>query len=229
MPGVCRPGDSQGGASHPTIFASIVSIGILIYMGNDLPTNSDTNNDPSTEFNALQTVIAALQPLAPSTRQRIFDAAATFLRIEFTFRDESMPRASTPPRASVPAFSDDTAMSPKEFILEKQPRTDVERIACLGYYLTHYRDTPHFKTLDLSKLNTEAAQPKFSNAANSTSNAVKMGYLVPSTKGQKQLSASGEQFVRMLPERNAARAAMAATRPRRRRKRAQSNGNAQGE
>ena len=59
-------------------------------------------------------------------------------------------------------------MSPKEFLLEKQPRTDVERIACLAFYLTHYRDTPHFKTLELSKLNTEAAQQKFANAANAT-------------------------------------------------------------
>jgi len=47
-------------------------------------------------------------------------------------------------------------MSPKDFLLEKQPRTDVERIACLAYYLTHYRATPHFKTIDLSILNTEA-------------------------------------------------------------------------
>jgi hypothetical protein len=116
-------------------------------------------------------------------------------------------------------------MSPKQFILEKQPRTDVERIACLGYYLTHYRETPNFKTLDLSKLNTEAAQPKFSNAANSTSNAVKTGYLVPSTRGQKQLSAAGEQFVRALPERDAAKAAMAVTRPRRRKKRSQPSAN----
>lgn len=56
-------------------------------------------------------------------------------------------------------------MVPKEFMVQKRPRTDIERVACLGFYLTHYRDTPHFKTLDISKLNTEAAQPKFTNAA----------------------------------------------------------------
>src|SRR5207249_5163711 len=104
---------------------------------------------------------------------------------------------------------------PKEFLLEKQPRTDVERIACLAFYLTHYRDTPHFKTLDLSKLNTEAAQPKFSNAANSANNAVKRGYIVPSTKGNRQLSAAGERFVNALPDREAARQVMATSQPRR--------------
>jgi hypothetical protein len=78
--------------------------------------------------------------------------------------------------------------------MEKQPRTDVERVACLAYYLTHYRDMPHFKTLDLAKLNTEAAQPKFSNAHYASQNALNMGYLAPADKGQRQLSAAGEQF-----------------------------------
>ncbi len=106
-------------------------------------------------------------------------------------------------------------MSAKEFLLEKGPRTDVERIACLAYYLTHYRSTPHFKTIDLSILNTEAAQPKFANAAYSANNAVKLGYLVASTKGQRQLSAIGERFVRALPDRDAAKEALTSLRKRR--------------
>ena len=123
---------------------------------------------------------------------------------------------SAPRIQNYPSFSTDTAMSPKEFMYEKQPRTDVERVACLAYYLTQYRATPNFKTLDLSKLNTDAAQPKFSNAANSVNNAVKLRYLVPANKGYRQLSAAGEQFVRALPDRVAAKAAMEAARPRRR-------------
>jgi len=120
-------------------------------------------------------------------------------------------------------YSEDTSMSAKDFLLEKQPRTDVERIACLAYYLTHYRGMPHFKTIDLSMLNTEAAQPKFANTAYSSNNAVKLGYLVPSTKGQRQLSAVGERFVRALPDREAARAALEAVRRRPRTKRSRVN------
>ena len=67
-------------------------------------------------------------------------------------------------------------ITPKEFILQKQPHTGVERVACLAYYLTHYRDISHFKTLDISKLNTEAAQPKFANAALSVNDASKTGH-----------------------------------------------------
>jgi hypothetical protein len=116
-------------------------------------------------------------------------------------------------------------MSPKDFLLEKEPRTDVERIACLAYYLTHYRSAPHFKTVDLSMLNTEAAQPKFANTAYSSNNAVKMGYLAPSIKGQRQLSAVGERFVRALPDREAAKAALESfrRRPRGKRSRTQSD------
>lgn len=117
------------------------------------------------------------------------------------------------------AFSADTDMSPKEFLLDKQPRSDVERVACLAYYLTHYRDSPHFLTLDISKLNTEAAQPKFSNTAVAMKNAVAQHYLVSAGKSKmRQLSAGGEQFVRLLPDRKTARDAMQQARPRRRAK-----------
>jgi hypothetical protein len=189
--------------------------------------NHDTSEPESTtsgqlaEFNALQAVIAALQPLPDEARKRIHQAAAMFLKLGqqpamASLHSESRPAPSAPSYSATRSYSHDASMSPKEFMLEKQPRTDVERIACLAYYLTHFRDTPHFKTLDLSKLNTEAAQPKFANAANSTNNAVKRGYLAPSTKGNRQLSAAGEQFIRALPDRDSAKTAMSLIKPKRR-------------
>lgn len=193
--------------------------GRLIYMATTLDTPTVTEGEgTSSEFRALQTLVTVLQPLSSEARRRVLQAAATFLRIDRVPTGHSVDSTSSnqpmAPSSHRP-FSEAGTMSPKEFLLEKQPRTDVERIACLAFYLTHYRDTPHFKTLELSKLNTEAAQQKFANAANATNNAVKMGYLVPSSKGQRQLGAAGEQFVRALPDRDAARAAMARLRPRR--------------
>ena len=179
------------------------------------------NSDESTrnEIDALQAVIASLKDFDDEARQRIFASVATFLQIGGTQirinpANQSI-ESSSQNVERYPAFSRDPSQSPKEFLLQKQPRTDVERVAVLAYYLTHYRDTPHFRTLDISKLNTEAAQPKFSNAASSVNNAVKMRYLVASIKGQRQLSAAGEQFVDALPDRDAARIAMAAASPRR--------------
>jgi hypothetical protein len=178
--------------------------------------------NPEAEFRALQAVIAALQPLAPEARARISAAAATFLEIGLPSTAQPPAAGATPssrPDSTYPAFGEDTAMTAKEFMVAKQPRSDVERIAVLAYYLTHYRDLPHFKTLDLSKLNTEAAQPKFSNAANSANNAMKQGYLAAATKGLRQLSAAGEQFVNALPDHSAARLAMSAAQTRRRTRR----------
>ncbi len=184
--------------------------------------------NPMDEFTSLQAIITALQPFDTEDRERILASAALFLRIASPGSTgnrgasgvKSPPEDSTEDpaarRGGYPAFSTADPTSPKEFLFEKQPRSDVERIAVLAFYLTHYRDTPHFKTLDLSKLNTEAAQPKFANAANSASNAVKQGYLVPSSKGMRQLSAAGERFVAALPDREAARATMASARPKRR-------------
>ena len=69
--------------------------------------------------------------------------------------------------------------------------------------------------MDLSILNTEGAQSKFSNAAYAVENATKLGYLVPGTKGHKQLSAIGEKFVLALPDRDAAKEVMSNARRKR--------------
>ena len=151
----------------------------------------------------LFTTIATLFDLAPS---QAYASTAT-------------PSSSLARQPGESRFSEDRTISPKEFLREKQPRTDVERVACFAYYLTHYLNTPHFKTLDISKLNTDAAQAKFSNPSKAVDNAAIAGYLVPASKGNKQLSAAGEQFVQALPDRDAAKTAMALARPRRRAKR----------
>jgi hypothetical protein len=102
-------------------------------------------------------------------------------------------------------FANRPVLSVKDFIFEKDPATEPERLACLAYYLTHYMETPHFKTVDLSRLNTEAAQRTLSNPAVASSNAIRDGFFVSAPKaGYKQLSAMGERFVHALPNREAA-------------------------
>lgn len=169
----------------------------------------------------LPEVISAFRRLDSDGKQRLFQTIGTVFNLTPGTRAttvESIPISST--AAASDRFSRDRTISPKEFLMKKQPRTDVERVACLAYYLTNYREQPHFKTLDISKLNTEAAQVKFSNPAHAVDNATKYGYLAPGIKGSKQLSAGGELYVEALPDRDAASAAMASTRrPRRRAKR----------
>jgi hypothetical protein len=165
---------------------------------------------------ALNSIIQILGALDDDTRERVVKAVATFFHVESSANSEHAHNNHlSADRSTRPSFSHVNAPSPKEFLIEKQPRTDVERIATLAYYLTNFRDMPHFKTLDLAKLNTEAAQPKFSNSAYASTNALNMGYLASGAKGMRQLSAAGEQFVRALPDRESAKAAMTRARPRR--------------
>ena len=166
-----------------------------------------------------------------------FDGAARkgILKIAYTslFPDEagllssatnsSAPNDRLSPASRPTSFEQRDTLSPKEFMFQKTPQTDVDRVACLAYYLTHYLDTRHFKTTDISLLNTEAAQVKFSNTAYAVINATNAGLLVPAGKGAKQLSGAGEKYVELLPDRSAARESLAALRSRRRRK-AKKNG-----
>jgi hypothetical protein len=103
----------------------------------------------------------------------------------------------------------DPHLSPRDFVSQKKPNSLVERVACLAFYLTHYRGTPHFKTADIVSLNTEAAGHKFGNASRDMDNADRQnGYLVTAGKGAKQLTPRGEAVVEALPDRSAVKAAL---------------------
>ncbi len=188
------------------------------------------SSSEASELEALTTILGILQRVDSEARERILQAVTAFLRIDFPSSSAKVPSLLSHMQSNVashalPSFSEDRSISPKQFMLEKQPRTDVEKVACLAYYLTHYRDTPYFKTLDISKLNTEAAQVKFANPTVAVANSEKQNYLVAATRGNKQLSALGEQFVQALPDREKARAAMANVRPRRKNRKSEEQNN----
>ena len=185
----------------------------------------------ATDVAAFQDVVSAMLRLDASARERLLTTVATFFGISGSALAASITRFSKPDGSrSGPdepirrdSFSEDRSISPKEFLLQKKPATDIEKVACLAYYLAHYRDTPTFKTLDLSKLNTEAAQVKLSNPTVAADNATKAGLLVPATKGNKQISAIGELYVQALPDRLAAKDAIAHARPRRKSRKSRSS------
>jgi hypothetical protein len=183
-------------------------------------TYNDAVTSPSLEAEILHALIAALTRVDMDSRSRLLSTVATFFDIGSFGRRHPGAITTSAERTSIPPsnptdFSTSRSMSPKEFLIQKEPKTDVEKVACLAFYLTYYRETPHFKTQDITQINTEAAQSRFSNAAYAVENAVKQGYLVPAIKGMKQLGAAGEQFVQALPDREAAKAVLQRLRPRR--------------
>jgi hypothetical protein len=192
-----------------------------------------TTTDERQIHQATKDIIDRLAEFDDGTRRRVFRRAMGFFELDAVppLSSGGYPQSElgTPPTYQVPAdagsphFAERPELPPKEFMYQKQPRTDVERIACLAYYLTHFRDTRQFKTIDLSKLNTEAAQMKFSNTAFAVVNATNGGLLVPAGKGFKQLSALGERYIDALPDRDAAKEVFASIRVRRRRRSARSD------
>jgi hypothetical protein len=110
-------------------------------------------------------------------------------------------------------------LQPKQFMAQKRPSTDYERVACCAYYLTKYREMPRFKTANITKLNTESAG-HFSNPSLAVQHATATyHYLSPAGNGQKQLTILGEAVVDALPDREMVKAALEEHKPRRRKKR----------
>ena len=166
----------------------------------------DRNNDQST-YDVVEKVIQNLLPLDPYGRLRVYRTVGTFFGFEDSYPkiDKNMDNRVPPTISREPNFSSSEELTPKEFLLHKQPNTNAERVACLAYYLARYRNIHQFTTLDISKLNTEAAQTKLSNASSAVAEAARGGYLAAAEKGMTQLSVQGEQYVETLPDRDAAK------------------------
>jgi len=166
------------------------------------------------EFMAIQTALEVLEPL--SEVQRKFALTMILARLEMeaaslvvniggaTSGGVGAGGANVIGNGSGVNQSEVKKMTPKEFLRSKKTITDLERFICLAFYLANVRDVQHFKTRDITALNTEAAGGKFSNAATTANNAVKQsGFLSHAGGGKKQLTPLGEDVVKALPNREA--------------------------
>lgn len=182
-----------------------------------------SNNSERNELTILNEILKSLGSLNDDARRRILETASLYYNVNLQSREwqvqHYLPKSITKQDSNdTVSFIENREMTPKQFLMEKKPLTDVERVACLAYYLTYYRNEPFFKTIDISKLNTEAAQRKFANPAYAVDNATKQGYLVPATNGRKQISAEGEIYVQKLPNFEEAKSVMANMRKRKQNK-----------
>jgi hypothetical protein len=165
------------------------------------------------ELEAMKAALTALEPLGDEERARALGWLAQALGVASGVIGVSASSLASGMKHTNEIggdSSDISRMTPKQFMALKKPVTDVERIACLAYYLTHARDAMHFKTGDLTALNTEAAGLRFSNASQAANNAMNQnGYLAQAGKGNRQITPRGEAVVEAMPDREAVNAALA--------------------
>jgi hypothetical protein len=174
----------------------------------------------SKELNALASVLKALSPLEEKAREFVIRTVVDRLNIVKTAIDPKKDQlnGSSSGRNGTSLTDSLEGIEPRRFLALKKPRTELERIVCLAYYLTHARSTPYFKTSDLTALNTEAAGGRFSNPSVTVNNAtIQSRFFAPAGKeGKKQLTPLGEDYVRALPDFEAAKTVVASNRPVRR-------------
>jgi hypothetical protein len=181
------------------------------------------NDSPADELEVMQAVSKAMDSLDQDARQRVWD----WVTSKFSLRGVGGTQSSaagaagvSPLTAGVPAAYDISALTPKQFLALKKPKTDIERMTCLAYYLTNARGENHFGTRELTDLNTEAAGARFSNPSYTARDATnRNGYLAPAGQGLKQITPLGEEIVEAMPDRDAVDSVISQA-PRRRRRKA---------
>jgi hypothetical protein len=157
---------------------------------------------------ALVAVVKALDPLEAADRQWVLQSAANKWTINLSQAQAGAGAGGTPggggAGAGTPA---ELVKDAKRFLIQKDPKSDLQRIACLAYYLTHGKATPQFKTRDLTTAHTDSKGPKF-HLPRAVGNAArtKCGYLSAVGGGKKQLTSYGELVVEALPDQEAVKA-----------------------
>jgi hypothetical protein len=170
------------------------------------------------ELESLGIVLHALESLNETQRLFVLKTAAERMQVKVVSpqlgSSHESHDANAPGHTNAATAADSGAapnsQTPKQFLKAKLPKTDVLKVACLAYYLTTVRNKPHFKTIDLTKLNTEAGGAPLSNPSMAVANATRFNkYLSSVGKGNKQITALGEDVVVALPDEAAVKEALA--------------------
>ena len=167
---------------------------------------SSKHIDPA---DALKSVIAAINDLEPQMREWVLQSAASMWQIRMNPAPPLDPQgaASSSGLALGQANGDvASALSRKDvraFIRLKKPETDVERVACLGYFLAKTAGAPGFTAKDVKQAHIDSGGSAI-NLPRALDNATRGAkYLSSRGPREKQLTTLGEDVVEALPNREA--------------------------
>lgn len=164
--------------------------------------------DAIKELEAMKTALAALEDLDPEGRARALNWLASALNVNLKTTKTGTAEEEDPGNGGGGhAGVDPTVDDPKAFLANKNPETDIERIACLAYYLSKHNDQRTFSTKDLTELNLSAAGRQIGNPSQAAADAVrKRGFLAAAGGGRRQITRVGEEVVEALPDREKVKA-----------------------
>jgi hypothetical protein len=159
---------------------------------------------------ALVAVIAALEPINDTDRHWVLQSAASKFNLTVQTAvggsQAGVPGASIP--ATIPGAGAATTdvqaaiakKDPRAFIRLKKPTTDVQHVACIGYYLVQTNGQQGFTSKDISTAHTDSGGSKI-NMTRALDNATRGAkYLSNRGPREKQLTTLGEDVVNALPD-----------------------------
>jgi uncharacterized protein (DUF934 family) len=146
----------------------------------------------ATAFVKLTTV---LDGLPPNQRTRLLRAVVAY----YEEAPEKAARSGEHPAGPV-LFSEDRTMPIHEFVDEKKPKTDATRIACLAYYLSHYRDQKTFGADELFRLNKVSKRWAVANPRLALQAAVRSGLIERAGVDRYAITPAGTLKVSALPD-----------------------------
>lgn len=145
-------------------------------------------------------IVKTLQPLAPDARARVLASAAALYGVDLVISGESeavvpsdrdkAARAANPPQGGAKKPT-----SIVEFLKEKSPAANPQRLACFAYYREHHEGNKNFSSADLKPYFALAKlAPPGKNFARDYKIAIKEGWI--HDKGSESfLTQTGERAV----------------------------------
>src|SRR4030065_690478 len=152
----------------------------------------------------LVTVVGALELLHDEKdRQWVLQSAASKFNVTLQMPDTGGQGGSGGALGAGVTADVQSAITKKDvraFIRIKKPATDVQRVACLGYYLVHTTGQPGFTSKDVATAHTNSGGSKI-NLTRAIDNATRRSKYISARSGrEKQLTTLGEDVVNALPD-----------------------------
>jgi hypothetical protein len=158
---------------------------------------------------ALKSVIAAIRDLEPTMRNWVLQSAANMWQITVNPAMGATGATGNPVINSIagnPSPDVATALAAKDvraFIRLKKPDTDIERVACLGYFIVKTTGAAGFSAKEVKQAHVDSGGSAM-NFPRALDNATRRSkYLSNRGPREKQLTTLGEDVVEALPNREA--------------------------